>query len=124
MKICAQCNSTFTEDHFFCLNDGSTLSEANTEQETVVSKRVEWNMADSVSLPEKATFCPSCGLENQANSKFCKKCGETLPAGEDLAEKRSFTPDSAIHFHLPQNASPPNLQPVQPLNFSSGQSNP
>jgi hypothetical protein len=26
--------------------------------------------------------CPSCGIENQEDSKFCRKCATALPGGE------------------------------------------
>lgn len=29
-------------------------------------------------------FCPKCGYENNNYSRFCSKCGVTLPANESL----------------------------------------
>jgi tetratricopeptide (TPR) repeat protein/RNA polymerase subunit RPABC4/transcription elongation factor Spt4 len=112
MKICPQCKSVFTEEHFFCLNDGTPLTGTDAEQETIVSVRMEPPGAENVSFQGKITICSSCGLENRSNSKFCKKCGTLLPADTISAEKKIFTTDAQINFQLPRNDPPPEQAPA------------
>jgi len=123
MKTCSQCLSIFTDDNFFCLNDGTTLTDSDPEQETVISRRVESQTPD-VSFSERITICPTCRLENHQNSKFCKKCGSLLPINSDSSEKRIFTPGSQINFQLPQNDPPPNEPQVRHFNLGQVQPDP
>lgn len=77
MKSCPQCQSVFPEDYVFCLNDGTSLHDAETEQETILRPVVNFGKTSSLS-PEMVVACVSCQVSNRANSKFCKKCGTVL----------------------------------------------
>jgi hypothetical protein len=76
MKSCSQCSSVFPDDFLFGLTDGTVLQDSGGEQETVLNRKF-WNPSPgAVSTAEAAAIrCASCGLENHAGSKFCKKCG-------------------------------------------------
>ncbi len=97
MKFCPQCQSVFPEDYVFCMSDGTTLKEKDAEQETVVRPKISAGQTTALS-PEMLVACASCGLSNRANSKFCKKCGNTLTAQNLSAKNPSigfpkFTPN-------------------------------
>lgn len=97
MKTCPQCQSVFPEDYVFCMNDGTTLKENETEQETVIRPKISIGQTTALS-PDMLVACASCGLSNRANSKFCKKCGNILTAQNFPAENPSigfpkFTPN-------------------------------
>lgn len=76
MKTCPQCNTVYDEDYVFCLADGNTLLDRDGEQETVPNRK--FSMPPVGGELEMSVYCGSCGLENTANSKFCKKCGESF----------------------------------------------
>jgi tetratricopeptide (TPR) repeat protein len=114
MKICAQCNSIFTDDRFFCLNDGTTLTSADAEQETMVSRRVESpHSPENVSVANENPICRSCETENRGNTRFCKKCGGAMPASAVSGESNIFTPSDQINFQLPQNDPGPDVEQVR-----------
>lgn len=77
MRTCPQCNSQFPDDYVFCMDDGTTLAEA--EQETVVQSRVALGGQTASLSPDMLVVCASCGLANRAGSQFCKKCGANFP---------------------------------------------
>ena len=76
MKTCPQCRNVYDEDYVFCLTDGNALLDGDGEQETVLNQKFSMPRIDID--PETNSFCPSCGLGNKANSKFCKKCGTSF----------------------------------------------
>lgn len=76
MKTCPQCRNVYDEDYVFCLTDGNALLDGDGEQETVLNQKFSMPRLEIAS--EANSFCPSCGLGNKANSKFCKKCGTSF----------------------------------------------
>ncbi len=76
MKTCPQCRNVYDEDYVFCLTDGNALLDGDGEQETVLNQKFSVPRIDIDA--ETSFFCPSCGLGNKANSKFCKKCGASF----------------------------------------------
>jgi hypothetical protein len=40
-------------------------------------------------------YCPNCGLQNQAGSKFCKQCGTNLAAVSDALSGKLKQPESS-----------------------------
>ena len=96
MKTCSQCQSVFPKDYVFCLNDGTLLHDAETEQETVLRPIANFGKTSMLS-PDMIVACVSCQVSNRANSKFCKKCGTVLtkensPSGQSFPR---FTPSHA-----------------------------
>lgn len=79
MKICPQCQSIFPEDYGFCMTDGTLLKESESKQETVMRPKINLGQTTALS-PEMLVVCLVCQLANRAGSKFCKKCGNALPA--------------------------------------------
>jgi Double zinc ribbon len=75
--LCPHCNSSYTDDYLFCLTDGNALLHESGEQETVIARVVTPSSFPELSS-EPLVVCPACGLQNRANSKFCKKCGGVL----------------------------------------------
>ncbi len=58
-------------------------------------------------------FCPNCGAENVAGSKFCKKCGQALP--ESPAEGTPLATAIPPAAPPPVTAAPgPGMVPVPP----------
>ncbi len=95
MKSCPNCNSQFPDDYVFCLNDGTTLDEA--EQETLVQNRIVFGGQTASLSPDMLTVCASCGLANRAGSQFCKQCGANfLPS-----------PNQPAPFMFPSLQTPP-----------------
>jgi hypothetical protein len=87
MKTCPQCGHVYDEDYIFCLADGNALVDDGPEQETVVNRRFSMPPIDVG--PGIAVYCASCGHENKANSKFCKKCGNAVD-GEPVSPSPQF----------------------------------
>jgi hypothetical protein len=75
MKTCPQCNSEYPNDYGFCLIDGVTLNEKDAEQETLVKNRMVFSIPSPAGL---SLNCKACGIENSADSRFCKNCGAPL----------------------------------------------
>lgn len=75
MKFCPQCNAEYPNDYRFCLIDGVTLSERDAEQETLVKNRMVFSIPSPAGL---SLNCRACGIENSADSRFCKNCGAPL----------------------------------------------
>ena len=105
MKTCSLCSSVFPDDYLFCLTDGTVLQDSGGEQETVLNRKF-WNPSPgAVSTAEAAAIrCASCGLENHAGSKFCKKCGAP------------FSNVSPVH-----NAVPGSIFPAFEVNLNPNQ---
>ncbi len=40
--------------------------------------------------------CPSCGIENLEDSKFCRKCATPLPSSKDIPDSRTETASTPI----------------------------
>lgn len=107
MKTCSQCSSVFPDDYHYCLTDGTVLHDSEGEQETVLNQKL-WNPSPGGIFTAEAAsvtaICAACGLENQAGSKFCKKCGApfanvspvhgTLPAPTVAAFEVNLNPPS------------------------------
>ena len=129
MKACPQCQSVFPEDYVFCLNDGISLHDAETEQETVLRPVVNFDRTSMLS-PEMIVVCLSCQVSNRTNSKFCKKCGTVLTPRHSQSGQSfpSFTPSrpmtptdsSAFRIDHGNNASEPYEETVsfQPQRFT------
>lgn len=109
MKSCPQCQSVFPEDYVFCLNDGVTLHDAETEQETDLRPVVNFGKTSMLS-PDMIVACVSCQVSNRANSKFCKKCGTVLTKGNSQSGQSfpSFTPSHTT----PADSSDFRIDPV------------
>jgi hypothetical protein len=75
MKTCPQCNAQYPNDYRFCLIDGVTLNEPDAEQETLVKNRMVFSIPSPAGL---SLNCKACGIENSADSRFCKNCGAPL----------------------------------------------
>jgi len=76
MKFCPQCNAEYPNDYRFCLIDGVTLGERDdAEQETLVKNRMVFSIPSPAGL---SLNCRACGIENSADSRFCKNCGAPL----------------------------------------------
>ena len=87
MKTCPQCSTIYEDDYLFCLADGNTLINESGEQETRIVNRVVFSeITAGRQTGEAKTNCPSCGLSNRLNSKFCKKCGTGLSAAFSSGE--------------------------------------
>lgn len=109
MKTCPQCQSHYPEDYVFCMNDGTTLKDEETEQETILQNKVLFGEKTSALSPGMLVVCPSCGLANRSQSKFCKKCGTLL-----FAENGS-APENNLSAPTPQNSASFNFQPIENL---------
>lgn len=118
MKTCPQCNSQFPDDYAFCMDDGTSLIES--EQETIVQNRIPFAGQTSSLAPEMIFVCPSCGLANRADSKFCKKCGTNFPPNftnpPQPAQVQPFMFPSVQNPPQPQNSS--EAQVFQPPQFT------
>lgn len=80
MKTCPQCNTVYEpgDENIYCLMDGNALVGGDGEQETVLNRKfVMPPPNDSLAAP---VYCASCGSENRAHSRFCKKCSGSLNA--------------------------------------------
>lgn len=108
MKHCPQCSTAYEDDLMFCLLDGNALLDSDGEQETVLNQR--FTMPAKPESGEAPVFCPDCGYENRAKSKFCKKCGMdvTASAGPDRQPAQTVfgfgnmgSPDQAADFQRP-----------------------
>ena len=80
MKSCPQCRTVYYDDNIFCLADGNALVDDGVEQETVVNPKVGFSMPIGGTDEGRSVMCPTCGLENKTNSKFCKRCGAAVIA--------------------------------------------
>lgn len=92
MKTCPQCSNIFDDDYVYCLNDGTVLAGADGEQETVANIR----FTGLGGLGERSVECGSCGLDNRATSKFCKRCG--APTAASAAASLGMSPTVAFGF--------------------------
>lgn len=52
-------------------------------------KKAEENLAST--MPGKNRYCPSCGKEIQEDTKFCKYCGESNDAEDNISNNTSYT---------------------------------
>ncbi len=111
--ICPQCNSVYSDDYVFCLNDGNPLIDESGEQETVVNRFV---MPPQTEPGEVMVACVSCGVANRSNSRFCKKCGGTIADSPGIAFDFSPFPVSPPRFTPSGNQSPHNTVVFQPPN--------
>ncbi|MCY7376227.1 MAG: tetratricopeptide repeat protein [Pyrinomonadaceae bacterium] len=112
MKNCPQCSSVYPEDYVFCLNDGTILKDADDEQETVVSPKVNFGQTTALA-PDMLTTCGMCDWSNRASSKFCKKCGAALSTPNVSAENQ---PPRNPPFNFPIIENQPFAAGNQPVN--------
>jgi len=62
--------------------------------------------------------CPSCGTENEPDSRFCGECGTRL--GPTLPPTQKIPPNAPAGAPVPRNVSTPQgAQPVVPRNVSA-----
>ena len=114
--ICPQCNSIYSDEYVFCLNDGNALVDESGEQQTVVNRIV---MPPQTDPGEVMVSCSRCGVANRSNSRFCKKCGGTIADSPGIAFDFSPFPVSSPSF-TPSGTPPPhNTVVFQPPNASS-----
>lgn len=52
-------------------------------------------------LPQDQLYCPNCGTNNPALSKFCRQCGSTIKATSVVGEKVDFTVDANPELRSP-----------------------
>ena len=60
--------------------------------------------------------CPKCGFEVKPNYRFCTKCGQPMPAGETVSEKKlkDEQPAQTVQSQPAQTAKAAQAQPSQP----------
>jgi len=96
MKTCPQCNSIFSDDYVYCLNDGTVLVGEDGEQETVANLKFGGRVA--ADLSDSTSHCGACGLENRGTAKFCKRCGGALVADAAAYLGGQMSPTVAFGF--------------------------
>lgn len=102
MKTCPHCSRTYPDDDLFCHGDGNSLVNEEGEQPTLINqKRIVMSSAGAQSDSGSSVFCPACGLENRADSKFCKGCAAGI-AGAGGSAQSARDPE----FSFPQARSP------------------
>ncbi len=113
--ICPQCNSVYSDDYVYCLNDGNPLVDESGEQQTVVNRIV---MPPQTDPGEVMVACTSCGVANRSNSRFCKKCGGPTVSSPGVAF--DFNPFPVSPPRLTASGTPPTHNTVvfQPPNAS------
>jgi ribosomal protein S27AE len=82
MKVCPQCSGVYPDDFLFCLTDGNVLTDENGEQETIISNKIDPGKVSPLPLE-----CPTCGMANGDDSRFCKKCGGALAGADPRAQQ-------------------------------------
>jgi hypothetical protein len=115
MKTCPHCRDSYSNDHVFCMADGNRLLDENGEQETIIGLRMRPPRANKMS--DATLVCPSCGLSNRTNSRFCKKCGVPVRADPRENKQQVMSPgrDSpSNHFDGKGSLGPQKQQPIFP----------
>ena len=83
MKTCPKCRTEYSDDFYFCLNDGHVLADKASVQETVMSKKVSMKT------------CPKCRTEYSDGLYFCLNDGHVLADKDGVREtvisKKIFT---------------------------------
>jgi len=121
--ICPQCKTVYEDDYVFCLTDGNSLIDDSGEQETVVN-RIKMSPPAGEGLLVK---CRSCGLANRSNSRFCKKCGADIEAGQPTVDGSAFDFNAfpaASSFTVTPKLQPENTIVFRPPTVSAGSSAP
>ena len=72
--ICTECSTAYSDEFMYCLSDGAPLIDDNAETPTVVRSDRAFTGLEVI--------CPSCALPGPADSRFCKRCGYSLPSAQ------------------------------------------
>lgn len=73
---CPKCNSIFSNDNYFCFNDGVRLVDDSNEEVTIVKQNSPQQPAGAMPGFPTDVVCSKCGMQNKSTSTFCKKCGQ------------------------------------------------
>lgn len=102
--ICPKCGRNYTDDLFYCLDDGTRLVEVQeSELETVV---VTPRILVEPFAGTEHEYCAACGAPNKVGSRFCKKCGQAV-----AEQAAAVTDESAANY--------PPVIAIQPANRKS-----